>query len=201
MQLITLLLFNRFFLDMNITSLHGFFRDRLSKAYLFRLDDNNKVRHDDRIKLSSLNSSGSTAPYQLLNVALNLQASKAVDLRGRKSDFFLFSKRFIGSDRTGYTETTKMEEYDTHMDLATAMAISAAAASPNMGSVTNRSLVFIMTLLNIRLGYWLPNPKKVNTDRWYNRFILKGPHTELVAPSTTHVEQDADKSPQTVPIM
>ena len=178
--LITLLLFNHFFLDMNITSLHGFYRDRLSKAYLFRLDDNNQVVHDDKIKLSSLNSAGSTAPYQLLNVALNLQASKAADLRGRKSDFFILSKRYTGSDRTGYTETTKMEEYDTHMDLATAMAVSAAAAAPNMGSVTNRSLVFIMTLLNIRLGYWLPNPKKVNIARWYNRFILKGAKPGLI---------------------
>jgi hypothetical protein len=178
--LITLLVFNRFFLDMNITSLHGFYRDRLSKAYLFRLDDDNQVIHDDKIKLSSLNSAGSTAPYQLLNVALNLQASKAADLRGRKSDFFLLSKRYIGSDRTGFTETTKMEEYDTHMDLATAMAISAAAAAPNMGSATNRSLVFIMTLLNIRLGYWLPNPRKVNADRWYNRFTLKGAKPTLI---------------------
>jgi hypothetical protein len=37
------------------------------------------------------------------------------------------------------------------------MSIS-AAASPNMGMITIRSLVFLMTILNIRLGYWLPNP-------------------------------------------
>ena len=44
------------------------------------------------------------------------------------------------------------------MNLATAMAISAAAASPNMGTGTNPLLVWFMVLLNVRLGYWLPNP-------------------------------------------
>ena len=178
--LIALLLFNRFFLDMNITSLHGFYRDRLSKAYLIKLDENDSVVHDDQVKLSSLNTPGSVSPYQLINVALNLQGSKAPDLRGRKSDLFLFSKRFIGSDRTGFTETKTMEDYDPHMDLATAMAISGAAAAPNMGTSTNRSLVFIMTLLNIRLGYWLPNPKRVNSKKWYERLGLKGAKPTLI---------------------
>ncbi len=178
--LIALLLFNRFFLDMNITSLHGFYRDRLSKAYLIKLDENNEVTHDDKLKLSNLNTPGSASPYQLINVALNLQASKAPDLRGRKSDLFLFSKRFIGSDRTGFTPTKTMESYDQHMDLATAMAISGAAAAPNMGTSTNRSLVFIMTLLNIRLGYWLPNPLRINSKKWYHRLGLKGAKPSLI---------------------
>ncbi len=38
------------------------------------------------------------------------------------------------------------------------MAISGAAAAPNMGRVTVRQLVMILTFLNIRLGFWLPNP-------------------------------------------
>ena len=44
------------------------------------------------------------------------------------------------------------------MDLATAMAISAAAAAPNMGANTSRAMVALLTLLNVRLGYWVPNP-------------------------------------------
>lgn len=178
--LLSLLIFNRFFLDMNIISPHGFYRDRLSKAYLIRLDDDGNVIHDDQVKLSELNSPGTQAPYHLINVALNLQASKAADLRCRKSDFFIFSKHFIGSLRTGFTATKQMEEYDKHMDLATAMAISGGAAAPNMGTSPNRSLVFIMTLLNIRLGYWLPNPKRINSKHWYHRFGLKGAKPNLI---------------------
>jgi len=171
---IAMLLFNRFFLDMNITSLHGFYRDRLSKAYLFKLDSDNEVVHVDKTKLSCLNADDSTAPYHLINVALNLQGSTAVDLRGRKSDLFILSKHFIGSDRTGYAATSEIEKYDKYLNLGTAMAISGAAAAPNMGSGTNRSLVFLMTLLNIRLGYWLPNPKVVNSRHWFNWFKLSG---------------------------
>jgi hypothetical protein len=44
------------------------------------------------------------------------------------------------------------------MDLGTAMAVSGAAASSNMGVKTLRHFRFLMTLLNVRLGYWLRNP-------------------------------------------
>lgn len=177
---VAMLLFNRFFLDMNITSLHGFYRDRLSRAYLFKLNSDNEVVHVDQTKLSSLNTDGSTAPYHLINVALNLQGSTAVDLRGRKSDLFILSKHFIGGDRTGYGATREIEKYDKYLNLGTAMAISGAAAAPNMGSETNRSLVFLMTLLNIRLGYWLPNPKLVNSKNWFNWFTLSGVKPTLI---------------------
>ena len=55
-----------------------------------------------------------------------------------------------------------MHEADWHLDLGTAMAISGAAAAPNMGTSTVKPLVFIMTMLNVRLGYWLPNPRLVH---------------------------------------
>ena len=45
------------------------------------------------------------------------------------------------------------------LNLGTAMAISAAAASPNMGAQTIRSLTPTLTLLNVRIGFWLRNPK------------------------------------------
>ncbi|MEK6410372.1 MAG: patatin-like phospholipase family protein [Acidobacteriota bacterium] len=155
------------FVDVNKTSLHAFYRDRLSKAYLFNLDEKGCVRQtdeDDQQKLSKLNEAQSTAPYHLINCALNLQASKDRDLRGRNADFFIFSKYFVGGERTGYCPTEAMENIDTHLDLGTAMAISAAAAAPNMGTTTIKPLVFIMTLLNVRLGYWLPNPRHLKAS-------------------------------------
>jgi len=175
-----LLLINRSLLDINITSLHGFYRDRLSKAFVFRVDENDEIQSEDNVLLSSLNAENTCAPYHILNVALNLQGSKDPDLRGRGSDFFIFSKKFIGSDRTGYTETQRMEKYDRHLDLAAAMAISGAAASPNMGTTTSRPLVFIMTLLNIRLGYWLPNPVFVNREHWRDKISLGSAKPELI---------------------
>ena len=97
-------------------------------------------------------------PYHLVNTSLNLQGSKAPDVRERNADFFMFSNKYCGGSRTGYCESGLLETVFPQMDLATAMGISAAAASPNMGKGTSWALVAIMTLFNIRLGYWVPHP-------------------------------------------
>ena len=44
------------------------------------------------------------------------------------------------------------------VSLATAMAISGAAASPNMGYHSSPGITFLMAMFNIRLGWWLGNP-------------------------------------------
>lgn len=175
-----LFLFNRHLLDVNITSPHGFYRDRLSKAFLFQVGQDGEIVPNDLQILSDLNGVGTAAPYHLINVAMNLQGSNDPYLRGRRADFFFFSKRYTGSERTGFTKTRNMEEYDRHLNLATAVAISGAAAAPNMGTTTHKSLVFIMTLLNIRLGYWLPNPRFVKKDFWFKKLRLGGVPPSLV---------------------
>ena len=148
--------------DPNQASMHKFFRDRLSKAFMIREDSEaEEPTQTDTLRLSDLNEVGSRAPYHLINVALNLQGSDARDLRGRNADFFFFSSQYIGGPRTGYVKTEIIEEKDPHLNLGTAMAVSAAAAAPNMGTYTMGGLRSIITLLNIRLGYWLPNPFKV----------------------------------------
>jgi hypothetical protein len=153
-------LFCRLAVDINRTSIHGLYRDRLASAYLVGLDTEGEVDIEEDVNLGEIGryEAGSTAPYHLVNVTLNLQGSKDISIRDRNSDFFIFSKRFIGSGRTGYCRTHILEQIHPTMSLATAMAISAAAASPNMGRGTNPPLVALMVLLNIRLGYWLPNP-------------------------------------------
>ena len=42
-----------------------------------------------------------------------------------------------------------------------------------MGVTTVRPLMFIMALLNIRLGYWLPNPRVVSDATWRTRIGLR----------------------------
>ncbi len=157
-----LLVYTLLFLDANATSIHQFYRDRLSQAYLFDVDpaDRTKVRSTDPLRMSSLNAQGTVAPYHLINTTLNLQGSEDVELRGRQADFFTFGKHHIGGVRTGYSKTTDMEQADRRVSLGTAMAISAAAAAPNMGALTFRPLSLVMMLLNIRLGYWLVHPER-----------------------------------------
>jgi hypothetical protein len=78
----------------------------------------------------------------------------------------------VGSDltlfgptrETMFADTRDMEAVDPRLDLATAMAISGAAVSANMGANTVRLLSPTLALLNIRLGYWLRNPRALAKD-------------------------------------
>jgi hypothetical protein len=170
-------------LSANANSLHRLYRDRLSKAFLFDPDKRMASRSTgfslkrqagaeteaalrdwdllplDNLRVSQLRTD--LAPYHLINTALNIEASKYANRRGRNADFFIFSPRFTGSEATGYVETDLMEKEMTGLTAGTAMAVSGAAASSNMGSATIKALVPTLAILNVRLGYWLPNPAKV----------------------------------------
>lgn len=146
-------------IDINRTSLHHFYRDRLSEAYIIKVarDNSDKmVVSNETLRLSQLHEKKNGAPYHLINTTLNVPASTDRYLRGRGADLFLFSKNYVGSEVTGYRETEEYNRGKTR--LATAMAISGAAASPQMGTSTNKALRFLLTLLNVRLNRWMPNP-------------------------------------------
>lgn len=168
-------LYNFFCVSINRFSLHPFYRDRLSRTFLIAPKDG-KLAHLDQLKMSELNGNKSSAPYHLINTTLNLQGSANPQLRSRRSMPFILSKRYCGSDFTGYAPTTAVEAADKHFNFATAMAISAAAVSPNMGVGTINPLRFLLTLLNMRLNYWLPNPGKFSKvkDKYNFRFRPPG---------------------------
>jgi hypothetical protein len=164
------------FLSANANSLHRLYRDRLSKAFLFdpekRIAPHGEVGEEtdadlrncdlkplDRLKVSDLQTD--LAPYHLINAALNIEASKYANRRDRNADFFIFSPLYTGSESTGYVETKLMETKSAGLNAGTAMAISGAAASSNMGSATIKPLVPTLAILNIRLGYWMSNPAKI----------------------------------------
>ena len=145
-------------INANDVSPHRYYRNRLAETYLLR-----KGRHDavDPQPLSRLGALNPAAPYHLINAAVNLPGSQQAELRGRNADFFLFSRHYCGSPVLGYCKTDELEAKDSQLDLGTAMAISGAAASGYMGTGTIKGLEFWLSLLNIRLAYWLPNPKRL----------------------------------------
>jgi patatin-like phospholipase len=186
-----------FMLNPNANSLHQLYRDRLSKAFLFDphrrqtepalpwlrgkpgAEADPKFRNADLIRLDNLLISelrSDLAPYHLINAALNIEASKHANRRGRNADFFIFSPLFTGSESTGYVETTAMENQATGLTVGTAMAVSGAAASSNMGSATIKPLTPTLAILNVRLGFWLLNPIKVAgalKRAWLWKFVDK----------------------------
>ena len=162
----------------NANSLHRLYRDRLGKAFLFdpvRRSEPGTMKRDkasidqkrdfsplDTVRLSEL--SPVHAPYHLINAALNVQGSDYANRRGRNADFFLMSPLYVGSLATGYAPTPLVEKSVPDLDLATAMAISGAAASSNMGAKSIRPLTATLAIMNVRLGYWLRNPRYVTQD-------------------------------------
>ncbi len=158
---VVLYFISRRFYNVNKTSLHPFYRDRLSKAFLFTKakTDHGDVAHNDEQQLHKLNRE--CAPYHIINTTLNIQGKKEANLQGRNAEFFMISREYVGSRVTGYYKTKEYENSDNHMGLATAMTISAAAVAPNMGRASIRSLTFIMALFNLRLGYWALNPLQI----------------------------------------
>jgi hypothetical protein len=154
------------FINVNFTSLHRYYRNRLAETYLLRQEPDTSVRSAEassrkpvQQKLSNMRATAdSAAPYHLINAAMNLPSSNLAELRGRDCDFFLFSKHYCGSPIQGYQPTRRWENQDPHLDLGTAIAISGAAAAPQMGMGSIKGASFLLTLLNVRLGYWLRRP-------------------------------------------
>ena len=170
---LTSFLFVFFFLDVNRTSPHVLYRNRLCRTFLIRPNNGPKgVVQRQELKLSCLCRKGQqgqspVAPYHLINAAVNVPKSKEKSLQGRGADFFLFSKHYCGSAATGYCPTEELEKADKRLELGTAMAISGAAASSLMGTLSVKQISWALTLLNVRLGYWLPNPSKINASGWW----------------------------------
>lgn len=153
--------------DPNRLSMHEFYRSRLVRAYLgasnnYRRQQLKTIREvveGDDVRLQDLRNCRRGAPYHLVNTTLNLVGGRDLTTAQRSADAFVLSRRYCGSSRTGYRDTR--EYMGGRLSLGTAVAVSGAAASPNMGSKTlTSSLAMLMTFLNVRLGYWAPTPNK-----------------------------------------
>lgn len=168
--------------NINHVSMHRFYRDRLLEAYMMpanasAANDNN--HHADHFYLRDI--AQTSAPYHLINANMNTIASDDDKLRIRGGDNFIFSPLYCGSRGTGYAANAdricnekKITGYlGGMMDLATAFTISGAAVDPNTGVTRSRPLALLMSLLNVRLGYWIRNPQKpsvlggLSRPRWH----------------------------------
>lgn len=156
------------FVNLNATALHRYYRDRLARTYLVSGGSGQQIKTHDERPLAPKASAETECkgPVHLINAALNVPGSKAPDLRGRDSDFFLFSKHYCGSLLTGWHPTQDWQDLDPNLDLGTAMAISGAAASPHMGTLTSSRYMMLLAMLNIRLGYWVRRPHTYWADYW-----------------------------------
>ena len=150
-------------IDTNRFSLHGMYHARLVRTFLGasrneQERDPNRFtgfdEHDD-IALADLWRRDRPAPFHVVNTALNLVMRDEFASQQRKAISMTFSPLHSGASRLGYRPT---REYGGGVTLGTAITISGAAASPEMGYHSKPLLAFLLTLFNIRLGWWLGNP-------------------------------------------
>jgi hypothetical protein len=109
-------------------------------------------------------------PYRLLHVVcmtLNLVHGKRLAWQQRRAQSFTASPLHSGTLFGGYRRT---REYGgkNGISLGTAVAISGAAASSNMGYFSPSPFVtFVLTFFNARLGWWLGNPGVHGADTYF----------------------------------
>jgi hypothetical protein len=96
--------------------------------------------------------------FHLVNTTLNLVGGDNLAWQQRKAEPFSISPLHSGCFRVGYRNSRDYGGRD-GISIGTAAATSGAAASSNMGYYTTSPLLsLVMTLFNVRLGWWLGNP-------------------------------------------
>ncbi|HKD70212.1 MAG TPA: patatin-like phospholipase family protein [Candidatus Binataceae bacterium] len=107
-------------------------------------------------------------PLLLVNIALNLVRGQNLAWQQRKAEGFTASPLHCGNQTLGYRASRdygadpedggRNYEVDEGISLGSAMSISGAAASPNMGYNSSTLLTLLMAFFNLRLGAWFGNP-------------------------------------------
>jgi hypothetical protein len=170
------------FFDINIFGLNQFYRNRLVRGYLGATrwapglrNPNPFTKFDfaDDLQLSRFRTDSSydgppadacdpyRGPFPLVNCTLNLGGSADLALNTRHSSSFTLTPLRCGCDRPklGYAPTCSGDSgFADGVSLGDAVAISGAAVSSNMGYSTSPLVAFLLTMFNVRLGWWFPNP-------------------------------------------
>jgi hypothetical protein len=132
----------------------------------------------------------SRPPLHIVNMALNLVSGQNLAWQQRKAQSFTCSPLHAGSPFVGYRQSRTYGGPE-GVSLGTAVTISGAAASPNMGYHSSPALGFILTLFNVRLGWWLGNPGPAGRRTGH----LSDPGNTLVPMMREVVGKTDDRSP------
>ena len=176
-------------INVNRFSLHAFYRNRLTRAFLGsargRRDPDPFTGFDpaDNPPLKLLRAAaGGQRLFPVINMTLNVTSTSNTAWSERKAESFTATPLRCGAaslrkpgagmqDAAGplgaFVSTEGYAGMENSFDigrsregvhLGNMLTVSGAAASPNWGYHSSRLTAFVMTLFNVRLGVWLPNP-------------------------------------------
>lgn len=179
--------------DLTTWSLHPFYRRRLCTAFALKRvarptasppiareqsgvaqeRDYNRMVHLSETAIPDAPDGSPAWPTLLVCAAANVSDDAATP-PGRAVTSFTFSAAAMGGPLVGAVSTLDLEQACDprrawYFTLPAAVAMSGAALSPSMGKLTRRPLRFLMALANVRLGVWVPNPRRIETFRSRHR--------------------------------
>ena len=145
--------------NLNRTSMHNFYRDRLADAFLA-----DAWGEWEPMPMAGLDTVEAGYPYHLISATLNLPYHPTEE-RGADRNF-LFSALYCGSEVTGFLRTSDYDAPKHKLNLAESMAISGAAFTPVQSNSLLKSALLLV--LNWRLGQWYPHPRLSSNRRaWW----------------------------------
>jgi hypothetical protein len=193
--------------NVNRFSMHAVYRNRLTRAFLGSArshrnqDPFTGFDPSDNAPLSTLCAPGNSL-FPVINTTLNITTGNNTAWAERQAASFTATPLFCGSaelrhpaqgadasnprgafvptERFAGLETLKdhpMKATESGPGLGNALTVSGAAVSPSWGYHSSRITAFLMTLFNVRLGVWLPNPAKATADE----LRLARPRNSLMA--------------------
>ncbi len=203
--------------DINIFSMHNFYKNRLVRCYLGASREKQRNPNPftgfddyDDASLDLFANSGAdpieeahpnghkrrhetyVGPYPIVNATLNVSSGGKLQYQERKGQSFIFTPLYTGFSAETVADEMRLGDSAHACSLARyqdksqrraaangkpcayrptrltagrvsvgmAVAISGAAVSPNMGYHTSTAVSFLLTVFNVRLGWWLGNALK-----------------------------------------
>ena len=166
--------------NLNVFGLNQFYRNRLVRCYLgaTRWTPGLRQPHGfigfddaDDLSMASLRHAvtqdntrplGFRGPFPIVNCSLNLGGSSDLRVHTRQSASFFITPLAAGADRkrVGFAPVAESKGFANRVTLGQAISVSGAAANPNMGFNTSPVVAVLLTMFNVRLGWWFPNPRK-----------------------------------------
>jgi hypothetical protein len=167
--------------DINVFGFHMFYRNRIERCYMGASNTGRRphpatgLDPTDAPALKDLvleeDSPWGQRPFPIVNAALNITSARNLAWQERKAASFTFTPMFCGYELEDphapknqvppcYQPTADyVKEEGKWISLGLPVTISGAAASPNAGYHTSAATAFLMTVFNVRLGWWLQNPR------------------------------------------
>ena len=152
-------------IHVNKFSLHAAYGNRIMRAYLGASRGKERKPHPftgfdphDNVSMTEFARDEVKRPLHIVNIALNLVRGENLAWQERKAASFTASAFHCGGYDVDYRPTAHYGGGQ-GMTLGTAVTISGAAFTPNAGYHSSPLLTFVMAFFNVRLGWWLGNPR------------------------------------------